>query len=153
MKMQIKNIHPLNLFYFQVKTTVNQLDKYVAVVAHELMKEAADHNIQVTGPVYWIYLGFDGNEKTEFALEIAVPVSKISDTYTGRFSFKRPQPFKALTTRHEGNWYKIPETYQKLFDYIGQNNLVPVGENRELYINMDFENPDANETEIQIGVQ
>ncbi len=151
--MQIKNSHPLNLFYFQVKTTVKELDKYVAVVAHELLKEAADHNIQVTGPAYWVYLGFDGNENSEFTLEIAIPVSKPSMSYSGKFSFKRTEAFKAVTTRHEGNWYKIPETYQKMFGYIAQNSLIPVGENREIYINMDFENPEANDTEIQIGVQ
>jgi hypothetical protein len=37
--------------------------------------------------------------------------------------------------------------------FIEQQNLRPVPVTREVYVNTDFRNPEANETEIQVGVE
>jgi hypothetical protein len=39
-----------------------------------------------------------------------------------------------------------------MMDYLSTNKLEPISVNRELYINADFNHPDANVTEIQMGV-
>ena len=38
-------------------------------------------------------------------------------------------------------------------EFADANQLNPSGLNRELYINVDFTNPEGNSTEIQMGIQ
>jgi effector-binding domain-containing protein len=47
----------------------------------------------------------------------------------------------------------MPQSYGKLLQYIADNKLTPQAVNREIYVNVDFQHPDANEVEIQIGIQ
>ena len=151
--MQVKVVKPLTFFYLSTRTTIKELSSYVGVVARELYKEAANHNILVTGPVYWQYIGFDGGENTAFTLEIALPVEGRKTDYQGKFAFRRTDEFKCLSTLHEGAWQEIPQTYGQLFDYIGRHRLQPTGTNREVYLNFSFQEPQSNVTEIQIGLR
>jgi effector-binding domain-containing protein len=150
--MQIKEVKPMTFFYYSVQTTLRELLSYVRVVAKDLHKEAALHDIKVTGPVYWQYIGFNGNPVKEFTLEIALPVADIRPTYTGKFQFRKTESFKCLSTWHEGSWAELSQTYGALFDYISQHGLTSIGVNREIYFNMDFNQPEANLTEVQIGI-
>jgi effector-binding domain-containing protein len=53
---------------------------------------------------------------------------------------------------HEGDWMSIPDSYSLIMQFIAENKLNPTGENRELYLNVDFHNAEANTTLIQIGI-
>jgi hypothetical protein len=37
--------------------------------------------------------------------------------------------------------------------FVSENKLTPTSAVREIYVNSDFENPEANVTEIQFGIQ
>jgi effector-binding domain-containing protein len=149
--MQVKTIYPINFLFFRTDTSVNELYKFLSV-GQELFKEAVTHNLSVTGPVHWHYFGFTGDPNQIFQLEIAIPVGEILDAYDGKFHFKRTQPFKCLSAVHDGGWLDLPVSYGKAFGYLKENNLQPLGVNREVYINADFKNPESNITEIQIGL-
>ncbi|MFZ2904651.1 MAG: GyrI-like domain-containing protein [Cyclobacteriaceae bacterium] len=87
-----------------------------------------------------------------FTLEIALPVAEIIREYDGRFHFKRSEPFSCASIVHEGNWLDIPKSYERLMAFTGKQKLTAAGVNREIYINVDFANPESNVTEIQLGV-
>ena len=53
---------------------------------------------------------------------------------------------------HEGTWYDIPKSYEKLIDLAGKGQFRLSGQNREIYINIDFNRPQSNVTEIQLGI-
>lgn len=125
---------------------------FVRVKARELYRDAAAQNLEVTGPVYWIYTGMDGNPNTVFKLDIVLPVTR-PETYTGAFSVTQVDSIKCLFTTHFGSWEKLPETYGMLFREIGQKGYVPTGICREMYVHMDFDNPQNDATEVQIGIQ
>jgi effector-binding domain-containing protein len=72
--------------------------------------------------------------------------------YDGRFHFKRTEPFKCVSLIHEGSWQDLPRSYGTLMQFINKKHLKLAGVNREIYINADFASPDANITEVQIGV-
>ncbi len=150
--MQVKVVKPLTFFYQSTQTTIKELGDYVDVVARDLYKEAANHDILVTGPIYWQYIGFDGKDDTQFTLEIALPVEGQKPDYQGKFAFKKASEYKCLSALHEGAWQEIPQTYGQLFDYIGRHRLRPSGTNREVYLNFNFQEPASNVTEIQIGL-
>jgi len=150
--MQVKEVKPVNFLFFRTETKVAELSNFLPI-AKELFREAVHLDLWITGPIHWHYYGFTGDETQPFTLEIALPVSELPALYDGKFHCKRTEPFRCVSAIHEGSWYQIPQTYGKLMEYLTSQSLTPIAMNRELYINADFSDPDANVTEIQMGVQ
>ena len=142
----------MQVFCFETKTTLQDLLQYVRVVAQRLYKDAIKHDLEVTGPVYWIYEGADGQLDTIFTLTIALPVSKTEKITEGDFKLKTLDSFRCLSHTHEGAWENLGQTYGQLFSEIQVKELAISGQNREIYLNMDFDNPTGNITEVQIGL-
>ena len=150
--MEVKAVGPINFLYFRTETKVSELYRFLSV-GQDLFKEAVSQNIPITGPVHWHYFGFTGDEKQTFELEIALPVGDILEGYDGKFHFKRTESFRCLSLVHHGDWLKLPDSYAKAFGFIAKEKLIPTAKNREVYINVDFKNPESNFTEIQIGIE
>src|SRR5687768_1681205 len=106
--MQIKEVKPINFFYYSTETTVKDLEKYIPI-GQELFAEAVRNKLAITGPIHWHYYGFDGDENKRFTLEVALPVGAVLQAYDGKFHFKRTDMFKCVTTVHEGGWLDIPK--------------------------------------------
>jgi len=151
--MQIKTQPALNFLYARFETTIPHMMEKAAPLVPQLLQEILDHQLQLCGPVYWNYFGFSGDESQPFTLEVAIPVAQPKQTYAGKFSFRRCAPFRCVEATHEGRWDRIPETYGKMMAFIGQNQLMPTLENREMYVNVDFEFLEANTTVIRMGIK
>lgn len=147
----LKQVKPINFLFFRTETTISELGNFLSV-ANDLFQEAFENNLRITGPVHWHYFGFIGDASKPFILEIALPVSEVIREYDGRFHFKRTEPFNCASIIHEGNWLDIPKSYEKLVRFLSTKDVKPIGVNREIYINADFANPEANITEIQLGI-
>jgi effector-binding domain-containing protein len=150
--MQIKAVKPINFLFFRTETTVAELIKFIPI-GQEIIHEAVKKNLFITGPVHWHYFGFEGNEHKPFTLEISLPVSEAVSEYDGKFHFKRTEPFKCVSMVHEGSWFDMPKSYGNMMTFMSENKLTPIGATREIYVNTDFKYPEANVTEIQMGVQ
>jgi effector-binding domain-containing protein len=150
--MQNKTIEKMNALVFTTQTNMAGLQQYVRVKAHELHQLAAKNNLEVTGPVYWIYTGVDGNPETRFQLEIALPVSQPNGEFED-CAIKKLSVFHCLSETYNGDWNGIPGVYQQLFSEAMTQKLMPMGVSREIYIHMDFEHPENNITEVQLGIQ
>ncbi|MCI0750990.1 MAG: GyrI-like domain-containing protein [Flammeovirgaceae bacterium] len=150
--MVIKEVKPINFLFFRTEAKVSELGNLLPV-SRKLFKEAVDKNLSITGPVHWHYFGFEGDENKPFTLEISLPVAEVLSDYDGEFHFKRSEPFKCVSLFHEGSWNSLPASYGKLMSFIQTHHLHPVANNREIYVNADFVHPDANVTEIQVGIK
>lgn len=150
--MQVKEVPPISFLFFRTEAQINTLTQFLPV-SQELYKEAVKNKIPITGPVHWHYHSFTGGEQQAFTLEIALPVAYVLEEYDGNFHFKRTGAFKCLALVHEGNWLDFPRSYDVAFHYIADNKLEPLAVNREIYINVDFKHPEANVSEIQIGLK
>ena len=151
-KSEIKEIKPINFLFHRAEVKVSDLANQIPI-AKKLFKEAVRLDLHPTGPIHWHYFGFSGDESKSFVLEVSLPVSSIPADYDGEFHFKRTENFRAATLVHEGSWYEMPNSYGTLISFMQENQLKASGVNRELYINGDFMYPDANITEIQIGIE
>jgi len=146
----LKTVKPINFLFFRTETTLDKLNT-LFWVAPELFREAVQHQLTITGPIHWHYLGFTDPAKP-FTLEISLPVGETIPDYDGKFHFKRTDNFKCISVVHDGNWFEIPKAYEKIMQLVGAQNLQPLGINREVYVNVDFKLPEANTTEIQFGI-
>jgi effector-binding domain-containing protein len=150
--MQIKEIKPINFLFFRTETKVSELSQFLPV-GQQLFAEALKNKLFISGPVHWHYYGFNGDQSQPFTLEISIPVSDVVDEYDGPFHFKRTDSFRCVSMVHEGSWFEAPVSYNKLMEFIKQQNLQTIAANREIYVNVDFNDPSANTTEIQIGIR
>jgi effector-binding domain-containing protein len=150
--MLVREIKPVNFLFYRVETHVGELKNFVSV-GQKIFAEALKNNLFITGPIQWHYFGFMGDVQRSFTLEIALPVGNVIREYDGIFHFKRTDLFRAVTSMHDGSWESIPASYEKLMHLIAGERLKATAVNREIYINIDFENPDANRTEIQVGIE
>lgn len=150
-KPLVKQVQPISFLFFRTVTTLSELGKFFHV-ANELYAEALKNKLSVTGPVHWHYFGFT-DATNSFTLEIALPVAEVLQEYDGQFHFKRTENFKCISLIHEGDWLQMTGSYEKLMKYVKEHQLTPEGVNREIYVNVDFVNPNANVTEIQLGVR
>lgn len=141
----------MTVLYSTHQTTLAQLDQFVGTIVKQLYKEAVRNEVLVSGPAYWIYRGLDGQPETVFTLEIALPIQgKVTES---RFATKELPEFKAASHVHENAWTKIPATYAQIMQFIAMSKCRMTGEFREIYWNIDFDNPENNLTEVQIGVR
>lgn len=153
MIIELKKIHPMQVLCFETKTTLSEIGEYVRVVAHKMYQTAVRNDLEITGPVYWVYEGMDGNPETIFSLTIALPISfREKHLENSDFKLKSLRAFQCVSAQHLGDWNKLGETYGSLIPTIVSGGQNMSGENREIYLNMDFQNPQANITEIQIGI-
>lgn len=150
--MEIKDFNPITVLCFTKQVTLDDLQEFVRIKARELYFDAVKSNLEIAGPVYWIYYGMDGNPKTVFTLEVALPVSE-NGKYKGDFQIKKLRPFKCLSSWHKGSWEKLADTYGALFLEIGKKSYTHTGECREIYQHLDFLNEENNLTEVQVGIQ
>jgi effector-binding domain-containing protein len=147
----MKQVKPINFLFFRTETTVGELEKFLPI-ANDLFREAFEKKLRITGPIHWHYFGFSTDVQNTFTLEVALPVADIIGEYDGNFHFKRSEPFKCVSLMHEGSWSELPKSYGSLMEFIMKKNFKVSGVNREIYINTDFINQDANITEVQIGI-
>jgi effector-binding domain-containing protein len=147
--MKIKTHPPLTVLYSTHRTTIQQLNQFVGTVMKDLYTEAANSTL-VSGPVYWIYHGMDGKPDTEFTLEIALPIQGKFES--SKFSIKDLPAFKTVTHVHEGAWEQLHATYGQMMQHIEANKIPMKDECRELYLNIDFQKPENNITEVQVGI-
>ncbi|MCE7043055.1 GyrI-like domain-containing protein [Dyadobacter sp. CY312] len=151
--MQIRTIQTINVFCYETQTSLRDIPQYVRVIAQRLYIDAIKNNLEITGPVYWIYKGADGQPDTKFELTIALPVFQNTATITNsEFKLKTLDTFRCVSRTHSGDWAKLGETYGSIFSEILVKEPALSGENREIYLNMDFANSEGNITEVQIGL-
>lgn len=146
-----KTVQPINFLFFRTETTLGELGNFFGI-APQLYAEAVNLKLPVTGPIHWHYAGFMGKPDKTFTLEIALPVAETPNDYDGKFHFKRSEAFRCVSLIHEGAWLEMTGSYGRVMEYCRQQQLTPSGINREVYINVDFANPEANTTEIQLGI-
>jgi effector-binding domain-containing protein len=146
--MHIKTYPPLMVLSSIHQTTMSQLQQFGPVMAE--LYAVAGRKSFINGPLHWIYYGMDGNPDTVFTLEIAIPIRKAIQST--KFKVKELDFFKAITFPHEGLWEQLPGSHAQIMERLAENNIPVTNECREVFLNINFSQPEKNMTEIQIGV-
>ena len=147
----LKSVKPIRFLYFEVTTTLAELHALVGNVVERLYEDAAEQKLFVGGPAYWNYFNFTTVDKP-FDLEICLPLAKAPASYNGKFQIKTSKPFQCISYFHDGSWEKLSDSYTLLRDYIEEQKLPRTGESREVYVNINFEDAEANRRIVPEGV-
>jgi effector-binding domain-containing protein len=148
---ELKTIHPATFLFHRVETTVADLINQIPI-GQKLFQAAVEQKLGISGPIHWHYFNFEGDHKP-FILEVALPINNDGSDYHGQFQIKRTEKFSCVCITHEGPWNEIPGSYDKLVKFLALRGKTPSTTAREIYVNADFNNQEANVTEIQLGIQ
>ena len=146
----INETEPFTALTFTTHTTLPKLSQYSAV-ANELCQEAARLNLDITGPIQWVYTGVNGDETNEFRLEIALPIRQPGGS-SDKFAYKVFGMFRCATYTHTGPWSELMAVYDALFPQFYQEGYQNDGHVREVYSVVDLANQANCVTEIQVGI-
>ncbi|GAB3709085.1 hypothetical protein GCM10027592_44960 [Spirosoma flavus] len=147
--LSIQETLPFTALTFTRRTTLRTLAQYVRTVAEDLYAEASRLNLDVSGPIYWIYTGSSGDENHEFQLEIALPIA-LAGEFSTEFPYKTFPAFRCAAYTYAGPWSDFAELYKILFTQFYRDGYQGNGNVREVYTVIDFENQENCVTEIQI---
>lgn len=148
--MEIKTTTPVKVMYTEVKTTLNEIRHYVITTPMNIMAEAEKLGLKTNRKQHWVYFGANADYNNEFTLQICLEVEV--EATSDKFQFQELHSLKHVSTIHNGSWDQLGATYEKFFGQIYQQGIKPTNEVREVYQKVDLDNPDANVTEIQVGV-
>ncbi|QMW02015.1 GyrI-like domain-containing protein [Spirosoma foliorum] len=146
-----KETQPFTALTFTTRTTLQTLSQYAPGVAMELYKEASLLNLDVAGPIQWIYTDATGDVTKEFQLEIVLPIQQPGEK-SDRFSYQVYPAFRCLSYTHTGPWSDFGELYDALFGQFHRDGHQANGLVREVYTVVDLEQMENCVTEIQIGL-
>ena len=149
--MEIKIAPPVKVMFFTARTSLEELESFVVKVAESIYAEITRQGLIPTGPQYWTYQGMDGKPDTVFTLEICIPVNAAPKTESV-FLYKELPAFTCVSVLHNGSWDNLGKVYSTTMPNILAQQKQPNGFSREMYINIDLENPANNITEVQIGI-
>jgi effector-binding domain-containing protein len=152
----------MTVLYQTRQATLGDLQNFAGTVVKELYQYVADLDLLVCGPQYWFYYGMDGRPTAaggkpqifsdpRFTLEFAIPVQGRIPTALLPY-FKQIPYFKCLSHRYEGPWQGLSGEYAKMIEFINGNGLNMNGIYSESFLHVDFNSPENNITEIQIGL-
>ncbi|CAN5600570.1 hypothetical protein BH09BAC4_BH09BAC4_21560 [soil metagenome] len=149
--LQVAEIPAFTALTFTTRATLLSLSQHVGGVAENLHHEAARLNLDVTGPIQWVYTGVNGDETNEFQLEIILPVSQPGSP-SDQFTYKVFPSFQCVSYTYTGPWSNMGELYTVLFSQLYREGYQNDGRVREIYSTVDFDNPANCVTEIQIAI-
>ena len=149
--LSVKEVESFTALCFTTHATLQTLSQYAPVVAQNLYREANRLQLDITGPIQWIYTGVNGGETNEFRLDIVLPVRQSGDS-SDEFTYQTFPPFRCASYTHTGPWSDFGELYNVLFAQLYRNGYQNDGRVREVYSTIDMENSANCVTELQIGI-
>ncbi|SEW21435.1 DJ-1/PfpI family protein [Chitinophaga arvensicola] len=141
-----------HFFYQRYETNYQGMMALVRTAIREVYLEAAKAGLEVCGAPAWHYHNFDGQPDTIFTLDIGLPVTSVLPV-SAPWHCETLPPFNCVSMQHRGQWDKLADTYGSLFAGLQLLNKQPNGYTREQYLRYNFEQPEQNITNIQIGLQ
>lgn len=149
--LHVKEVNPFSALCFTTRTTLPALSEHHSTVASDLYSEATRLNLDITGPIQWVYTGVSGDVTNEFRLDIVLPIRQPESQPNG-FSYQVLGAFRCASYSYKGAWSELSTIYAVLFPQFYQCGYQNDGRIREIYTTIDLQNPANCVTEIQLAI-
>jgi hypothetical protein len=108
-----------------------------------------EQGLEVVGPPFTHYLSFD-HETGVSEILAGIPVSGKAKE-AGEVMVKKYKEIDVIQAVHTGPYYDLPVSYQKLMDYIAENQIETKWESIDIYINDPMSQPDITRLKTLIA--
>lgn len=141
-KITYKKIDEMLVAGVHFRATYDDVGTSLVPKFEKLIQECRDH---MCGPPIAIY--DDGVYTGAVDVEVCVPVREFVET--NAIKSRLLEPVEVLSFVHHGPREKISESYQQLYGYMREHEIVPTAYGREIYLEYNAENAEKNITELQ----
>ena len=148
--MEFKKVEAQTVFCETMPTTLSKIAQYVGTTPARIMTEATEAGFGRCGPQIWLYEGTTDNPDDEFQLTIAIPVEGGPQDHP---KLQKLDSFYCAETDVKGNWVQFASIYSEFIGILMGQKKELTNVCREVYHEVDFDNPDNNRTAIQIGIK
>lgn len=134
MSVSIVDVEPITYIGLEAEVDTSNSEAISATMANlygQLMQAAETSGLQMAGAPLAVYKSFDENN---MEIICGLPVQKGATIAHESITIGETLGGKAVKATHKGNYDKLPFTYEKVNEYIKNNNLQVVGYPYEVYI-------------------
>jgi len=151
--MEKKFIPAKKYFAIRTVTTLNEIQKVAMKETDHLKDQIKKMDLEVVGPMEFIYFDCTEDKNKEFTLEIALPIKEVKGEIPSGYSLVLHEPFNCIVHEHKGDVSDLFSVYDKIFSEMWNNSLRPTNQVREVYKKYFDPFSEDNITEIQVGLQ
>jgi len=148
--MEFKRVKPQTVFSETMTTTLRQIVQYVGTTPARLLSEAIEAGFEPCAPQIWLYEGATGNPDEAFQLTIAIPVE---DNDQAHPKLQKLEAFYCAEKEVQGSWEQFVSIYPEFIGHLMGQKKELSNDCREVYHEVDFDQPANNRTAIQIGLK
>jgi effector-binding domain-containing protein len=109
-----------------------------------------ENGFEVAGPIVNVYWNMAVKGVPHY-LEIWLPVKKKDKAAIK--TYKVVEPYRCLTHIHKDGLELMGEAWGEFGKLAQGKKTESTGQDREVYLNLDFENPKLNVIELQMGIR
>lgn len=153
MNLTIKKVPAKSVLCSTHELTIKDIPAIAEQIIPQLFAEAEGLELEVAGPIEFLYRGLDGKPGTSLELTIMLPIKKQKKaTQNHQFTQTRTKAIRCASAEHTGSMETIRITYSALFHTVHEEGLKTTDEVREIYHKWISYYSPFNVTEIQIGL-
>ncbi|MCG8670086.1 MAG: hypothetical protein MI867_11775 [Pseudomonadales bacterium] len=150
--METKQTQPVNVIAVSKQATLKTIMADIGDLPEKLMADVNQQNLEMDGPMIFVYEGCTGDCESPFELKITQPVKNSSD-YKGAYEVTTLEPFKCVERTYQGNMNDMgSKGYDPFIADIEKSGLTMTDQCREIYTLFEGPDSDSNLTELQMGV-
>jgi effector-binding domain-containing protein len=150
MDIHRKNIDAATVIEASTELSISEIAAYAEKTIPELLAEAQDRGMAVTGPCVFTYEDCDGEVDNRFSLKIAFPVDACRGQ--GAFPCVQVPAHSCLCTVHTGPMKGIGPAWNEFTPLALQQGETLRAIGREVYLNWVDQSSAENQVELQIPV-
>jgi len=138
---KIENLDAIKALVIKADIPTSQVGPKMGEIFEKVFGYIGQNQITPAGPPFAVYLSFDPQGNTVF--ETGVPVSdEVSGS--GEIEYREYPATKVVEMVYTGSYENMGPAYQKIMDYMKENNLKAKGISWEIYLTDPSAEPDPN---------
>jgi effector-binding domain-containing protein len=136
--------------YFGMKTklTILEIMTFAEKNVHKLIEQAQKLDLEIIGPLEFIYDGIDGTPETKFDLTMVLPIKEKKGD-SASFQYMETKPAVCVYTTYKGAMSGIGKAWGQFMNDIHASGVKTTDECREIYKKWIEPESNDNITELQ----
>jgi effector-binding domain-containing protein len=147
-KVEVKEMKAQKALVIKADVPTSEVGPKMGEIYEFLFNYTVQNQISPVGPPFAVYLSYDPEGNTVF--EAGLPVAEEASG-SGEVEYREYPATKAVSMLYTGPYEKMEPAYEKLMQYIKENNLKDKGTAWETYLTDPNEEPDPEKYQTIIS--
>lgn len=147
-KIDVKDMQAQKALVIKADIPTSEVGPKMGEIYEYLFNYMGQNQINPVGPPFAVYLSFDPEGNTVF--EAGLPVAE-ETAGSGEVEYREYPATKTVSMLYTGPYEKMVPAYEKIMQYVSENNLKWKGMSWEIYLTDPSEEPDPEKYQTIIS--